>query len=323
MSKINKMQNGLWWYLLRAIRGKIYKLRSHSGPADWIDPAANLNTLLRTAIESGAPKMITRFGITEVSCLISYQDLYLRPKHWYDFLRFILVESCAYKNFDPKLVREMQISSGLFPSNTQTLCRFSKLILDEVVPLIDVLISICPDFEQNLAGYLNGKIICNSGFSFDAFDYWGKALKGKRVLVIHPFDATIREQYKNRDKLFKNPDTLPEFELLTLKSFFHGLEDSKTDFNDWFEALDRMKQQIDCMDFDVAIIGAGAYGMPLAAHVKKKGKVAIHLGGMTQLLFGIKGARWDNSGYYNEHWIRPLECDHPAGFKKIEKGCFW
>lgn len=317
------MQNGLWWYLLRTIRGKVYKLRSHSGPAVWADPAVDFNALLRTAIEDGEPKMITRFGITEVSCLISYQDLYLRPRHWYDFLRFILVQSCAYKNFDPKVIREMQISSGFFPSNTETLCRFAKLILEDTVPLIDVLITLCPDFEQNLAEYLKGKIICNCDFSFDAPDYWSKALKGKRVLVIHPFEATIREQYTKRQKLFKNPDTLPEFELLTLKSYFHGLADSKRDFNDWFEALDRMNSQIDRMDFDVAIIGAGAYGMPLAAHVKKKGKVAIHLGGMSQLLFGIKGARWDNLGCYNEHWIRPLACDHPAGFKKIENGCYW
>lgn len=80
MSNMNKMQNGLWWYLLRTIRGKVYKLRSHSGPANWTDPTADLNTLLRTAIEEGDPKMITRFGITEISCLISYQDLYLRQQ---------------------------------------------------------------------------------------------------------------------------------------------------------------------------------------------------------------------------------------------------
>jgi len=316
------MQNGLWWHLLRTIRGKIYKLRSHSGPADWADPTVDLNALLRTAIETGEPKMITRFGVTEVSCLISYQDLYLRPKHWYDFIQFVSGQLCAYKNFDPKLIREMQTPAGYFPSNTETLCRFAKFILEEVVPQIDVLITLVPSFEQNLVEYLKGKIICNGSFSDDASDYWGRALKGKRVLVIHPFEATIREQYTKREKLFKNPDTLPEFELLTLKAV-QSLCDSVVNFEDWFQALDWMNSQIDRMDFDVAIIGAGAYGMPLAAHVKKKGKVAIHLGGETQLLFGIKGARWDNSGCYNEYWIRPLACDHPSGFKKAENGCYW
>ena len=47
------------------------------------------------------------------------------------------------------------------------------------------------------------------------------------------------------------------------------------------------------IDFDVAIIGCGAYGFPLAAKLKQAGKQAIHLAGATQLLFGIKGKRWE------------------------------
>ena len=43
-------------------------------------------------------------------------------------------------------------------------------------------------------------------------------------------------------------------------------------------------------DFDVALIGCGAYGFPLAAKLKTAGKQAIHLGGVLQALFGIKGA---------------------------------
>lgn len=43
------------------------------------------------------------------------------------------------------------------------------------------------------------------------------------------------------------------------------------------------------INFDTAIIGCGAYGMPLAAQIKNAGRQAIHLGGAVQLLFGIKG----------------------------------
>ena len=46
------------------------------------------------------------------------------------------------------------------------------------------------------------------------------------------------------------------------------------------------------IDFDTAIIGCGAYGFPLAAKLKAAGKQAFHMGGATQLLFGIKGSRW-------------------------------
>ena len=42
------------------------------------------------------------------------------------------------------------------------------------------------------------------------------------------------------------------------------------------------------IEFDVAIIGCGAYGLPLAVEAKRMGKQAIHMGGATQVLFGIK-----------------------------------
>lgn len=49
-----------------------------------------------------------------------------------------------------------------------------------------------------------------------------------------------------------------------------------------------MKDEIDKRDYDIALIGCGAYGFPLAAHIKRSGKKAVHLGGALQLLFGIK-----------------------------------
>lgn len=57
------------------------------------------------------------------------------------------------------------------------------------------------------------------------------------------------------------------------------------------------------------------------------GKKAIHLGGPLQLLFGIKGGRWDNGDigkvFYNEYWTRPLLEETPEKFKNIEGGCYW
>lgn len=42
-----------------------------------------------------------------------------------------------------------------------------------------------------------------------------------------------------------------------------------------------MEDKIKQIDFDVCIIGCGAYGLPLAAFVKRMGKQAIHLAGGT------------------------------------------
>ena len=46
----------------------------------------------------------------------------------------------------------------------------------------------------------------------------------------------------------------------------------------------------------VALLGCGAYGMPLGAFIKDGlKKPAIHVDGVLQLLFEIKGKRWDEN----------------------------
>ena len=77
---------------------------------------------------------------------------------------------------------------------------------------------------------------------------------------------------------------------------------NQTEFKDWFEALEYMEQEIDKIDYDIVLLGCGAYGFPLAAHCKRMGKQAIHLGGVLQLLFGIKGKRWETVSEYQDQF---------------------
>ena len=76
-----------------------------------------------------------------------------------------------------------------------------------------------------------------------------------------------------------------------------------------------------------AILGAGAYGFPLGARLKQQGKQAIHLGGSTQILFGIKGRRWDKrpnvAKHYNEHWVYPLEHEKPQNVEAAGVTAYW
>jgi len=63
------------------------------------------------------------------------------------------------------------------------------------------------------------------------------------------------------------------------------------------------------------------------AHAKSLGSWAIHLGGGTQLLFGIKGRRWEKNPWIatlgNESWTRPASSETPVNFQHIEGGCYW
>lgn len=156
---------------------------------------------------------------------------------------------------------------------------------------------------------------------------WTRQLKGKRVLVVHPFSQTIQKQYSIREKLFSNQEVLPEFELLTYRAVqtSAGVRDER--FDSWFEALEYMKKEIGQLEYDVALLGCGAYGLPLAAWIKQQGRQAVHMGGALQLLFGIKGKRWDKlqevNCLYNEYWVYPSREETPAGAGNVEGGCYW
>lgn len=101
---------------------------------------------------------------------------------------------------------------------------------------------------------------------------WSRVLANKNILVIHPFAETIQSQYLKREYLFKNPNILPPFKTLTVIKAVQSLGGENNGFKDWFEALEYMKGEIDKCEFDICLIGCGAYGFPLAAHVKRIGK---------------------------------------------------
>ena len=156
---------------------------------------------------------------------------------------------------------------------------------------------------------------------------WTAALEGKTDLVLHPFVETIRKQYEARNEIWKEKkDILPDFNLVQIKVPQLPALDAPC-YPDWFSSLEAMRLKMNIVDFDIALIGAGAYSLPLAVHAKKLGKNGIHLGGATQIYFGIKGGRWDHhpviSKFYNTHWVRPLSQDTPNNREIVENGCYW
>jgi hypothetical protein len=157
---------------------------------------------------------------------------------------------------------------------------------------------------------------------------WTEGLRGRKVLVVHPFASSIKRQYKIKDLLFPAEHVLPDFELLTYPAIQSIAGNTPAGFENWFEAFDYMKSDISRINFDIAIIGCGAYGMPLSVFVKRDlGKKAVHLGGNTQILFGIKGSRWENdpkfSHIINSHWIKPDTTETPPGHESIDQNCYW
>ncbi len=269
------------------------------------------SSIIRSELQKDKPSMIARFGSTELQALL-YP---LLP----NFARFPLRKRVHHS------IRDL---SGFFPVSDQAIEKFSKLMFDDMKQL-DVLGSWRIEELLVLKNFPDAIRIELRGLEpYLSENPWTEHLENLRVLVVHPFNTTIERQYhENRTLLFNDIKMLPKFKSLQTIKAVQTAAGNKSEFNDWFEALDSMKSSIDSKDYDVAIIGCGAYGFPLAAHVKRMGKKAIHLGGATQILFGIKGRRWDDrpliSRLYNEHWVRPAPEDIPADANKVDNGAYW
>lgn len=290
------------------------------------EKAANL---LTQKILEGKPLLVTRFGANELNCTLNYY--FINKRLVVKLLNIVKGIPYIFKIKDSVII-SMKNNAGFFSASSPSLKRYSQMTIDELKH-IDILASWL-NHEQFLFHLLpsnHARIrIRDLSPVTNPNTPWTTALRGKKVLVIHPFEESIKSQYKKRKLLFDDENMLPEFELITLKAVQSIAGNGNiTGFADWFEALEHMKSEINSKQFDIAILGCGAYGMPLGVHIKKIGKQAIHIGGETQILFGIKGKRWEGPTYnyqnicYNEHWIRPLDCDIPKNAEKVENGCYW
>ncbi len=244
-------------------------------------------------------------------------------------LEAIKVDMRLKSHMSERIMTKAQVNAGFFPPTEEYIKRFSELIEDSIEQ-VDVLGSMPTNNEEYLLRkhFPHTAMMTEIG-NLEPYYFskpWSKALEGKKVLVIYPFKDSIISQYQKRRYLFSNQDILPDFDLCVLKAV-QSIAGTETEFDDWFAALEYMYDQAMKIDFDVAIIGCGGYGFPLAAKLKKAGKQAIHLGGATQILFGIWGARWETvepiRKLKNEYWVRPSKDETPSGAEKVENACYW
>lgn len=161
-------------------------------------------------------------------------------------------------------------------------------------------------------------------FRFD--NPWTEHLKGKKILIINPFKETIDKQLLVKDKIWENKNILPDAEYITYKSI-QSIGGQGPD-KDWYESYNKMCEDISNIDFDVALLGCGSYGLPLCDYIKNKlNKSAVYIGGGLQLYFGIRGKRWEGSSditkFYNEYWVRPNTEETPVTSTMVEGGCYW
>lgn len=288
------------------IRKTLFKCRQFVLPAKATGKEAQ--HIIANLLQSPSPCMIGRFGSSEIQAVINGKlpfplNQIMKKRIWNNIL------TC----------------SGFFPVNKNSIKEFTELMI-KCMEQCDCLASWRLEEVFFLKHLKQAKRISLDmlGPVNENCDYtWYKYLENKHILVISPFAELIEYQYNtNRTHIWKNPEILPKYaSLQTIKSVnsLGGI----SDFKSWFDALYYMEDEINKKDFDIAILGCGAYGFPLAAYIKSIGKKAIHIGGATQLIYGIKGKRWEGASFINKYWISPRPQDRPKGYEKVEGGCYW
>jgi hypothetical protein len=284
------------------------------------------NEYIGKSINTQEPFLVARFGSVELTILKKYHKMktfsYIEKA-----ISFLLTGEWSY-GWRGSSLQKFENNAGFFPVNSNNLDRFAEIMIDSM-PNVDLLASWLPG-EAYFSAEFDKANICDLA---DIEPYyhqspWSQHLENKSVLVIHPFASSIQQQYEtNRKSLFKDPLVLPSFQLMTLPAVQSIAGNRPPGYEDWFAALDDMYEKALAKNADIIILGCGAYGFPLAAKLKLAGKQVIHLGGSTQILFGIKGKRWDQhpliSPLYNEYWVRPSTQEYPPRATKVEDACYW
>ena len=289
--------------------------------------------IIYETLNSENPCMISRFGSVEILCAYNYLGIYKYKHNWWKYI----TDKSPQFWWNKVGLQSMQNNAGFFPLEEEYIIQFCEKLIKDAKE-IDILGSWRREERLFIDPQKTKLVQLLLLEPYHSSNPWSRILAGKKVLVVHPFANTINHQYNHyRALLFKNQKVLPEFELHTVKA--EQTIGGNSSFHSWFDALKFMENEMDSIDYDICLIGCGAYGLSLAAHVKRQGKKAVHLGGALQLLFGIKGKRWLNphygtkslpfihENYYrnlmNEYWTVPSKDETPITAEMVENACYW
>jgi hypothetical protein len=296
------------------LRKAVWRLQNLGEPRR---PLVDAGPLLVAAIRSAQPLAAGKIGVGELRGLTHFLG------------RGQEVQNKQAPTPYPRYIAEtLFLNTGVFPQQDDVFDKFGALFSDAVKEM-DVLVSWDLQGEFRIFNSLARAAKLVPRTSLDAFmsnEPWTSALAGKRVLVVSPFTETIQRQYPRRKELWRDPRVLPEFTLLAVRCPLSAGIAPPT-HPDWITALADLKAQMDALDYDVVLVGAGAFSLPLVAHARRRGKVGVHLGGTLQVLFGVYGGRWkdnkDFQRFINENWVRPNQNETPPTVHKIENACYW
>ena len=163
---------------------------------------------------------------------------------------------------------------------------------------------------------------------------WTRYLLWKKVAVVTSFAKTAEAQLAKRKEIWPDryDSLLPDAEYVFIQTGYSpalaaGRAEWPNGIETWQDAVESIVQKVSESGADIVLIGCGGLSMILGSRLKALGKVCIVMGGAIQVLFGIKGNRWQAhpviSRFWNEAWVYPSLEETPASSGAVEGSCYW
>jgi hypothetical protein len=285
------------------------------------------------AVQTGIPYAAGKLGTSEFDALC-----------WYVAHRQNKIES-ARTAYPLHVFRHMVVNAGLFPARPDVIDRWCEHMFRVVLPNMDLMIEWSPSSKLHEYYFLVAHAPQSKRTVLRALEpyyeddisarYTLAIPNGSKVAIISPFFDTIMKQGPKLHTIW--PDAPLWNEAITcipIQTFYSPLVSSLTTQlwpgaagKSWEAACDAIVEKVRAVDAKYALVGCGALSLPIVAALKSAGCIAIHTGGATQIMFGIKGRRWDTHGviskFYNDSWTRPASHEIPEHASAIENGCYF
>ena len=306
-----------------SLRNHVYPLLSDT----------NTNDIISKAIQEKRPFSIGKVGQIEAEAVMVFHQKSTQERQ---------IFGKNQGSYPQRITDQIHINAGVFPNDKHGIDAFSRLY-QHAMSSCDILsVSypwLIPEWGEHIGlcrGSKENQLSCRISATEPFFvpDPFTKYFKDKKVLVVSPFVNSFEKQLTNRENIWGDRvnEFLPES---TCWSFIKtplsaGIVDPIDE--DWPSMIERLIRE--CFPegqesewADIVIVGCGPGGLCITQAAKERGKVGISMGGSLQILFGVRGKRWDSNdkfkNFFNEHWIRPSGEERPTKSAKVERGCYW
>lgn len=270
------------------------------------DGRAELAAGLRTALQRRRPYALSKMGFSEQACCVLPERL--AAEH----------DPIKRRALEAALVTHGSVQGGLFPATSDSIIDFASLLQSSLHQQDGVAVAHGTWSDAALARVPTRTAVVDLD-SLDvrrtdpdsAMQTLLAGLAGRDVLLVTtPADMLVSRAKPSTFEAVWSRVGRPWFEPRSVSGL--ALPDSydphaRAPWGSSRALLDWAITELWARPFDVALIGAGLYGIPLAAAVKATGRIGISLGSQLQLLFGLQGRRWlawedFQRDIVTEHW---------------------